>query len=121
MSVPGPGAYKTVDMLTKDGKYIISRLKDSGSMAMRQTAKRWTDENKFAKIVPGPGKYKEPETITTVGKNFISKFESSKCGKFPLSRRESTGSTNLSIFVNFENKSYTWTWGVSSAVGLWNL
>ena len=87
LSVPGPGAYKTLDTLTTTGKYFYSRFKDSGNNALRSTAYRWGQENKTLKIVPGPGRYEHPVTITNVGKNFLSKFKSSGCRKFSLAKR----------------------------------
>ena len=89
LSVPGPGTYRAVDGLTNDGKYVVSRFKDSGASAMRSTAERWLETEKFKKTVPGPGRYEMPNTINEGSKNFVSKLESGKSWRFPLAPRAS--------------------------------
>lgn len=89
LNVPGPGTYKTLNSFTDNGKYFVSKFKDSGSNALRSKADRFGEGCKMIKIVPGPGKYNSPNTITKQGNLFISKFGSSLCGKFDHSRRTS--------------------------------
>ena len=88
LSVPGPGTYQTYNTLKGDGKYFVSRFRDSGSTALKSTARRWAHENKTLMIVPGPGRYDFSTTITQVGKNFLSRFQSSQSRKFSIAKRE---------------------------------
>ena len=88
MSVPGPGTYDSAKSMTKDGKYFLSRYKDSGSTALRSSAVRFAKENAIRKV-PGPGEYEHPETIKKTGVNFISRFGSSYARTFSQSRRDS--------------------------------
>jgi hypothetical protein len=89
LNVPGPGAYKSLNGLTQDGKYFFSKFKSSGSTALKGRANRFEIANKMKALVPGPGNYNHPETITKQGKHFISRFESSSSMKFSHSIRKS--------------------------------
>ncbi|MDR3549308.1 MAG: hypothetical protein P4M11_13775 [Candidatus Pacebacteria bacterium] len=79
--------------MTQTGKYFCSRFRDSGSTAMRDTAKRFSQENESISLVPGPGKYEPLVAITKDGKQFYSRFSSSCSRGFSHAKKDSlTGS-----------------------------
>ena len=87
-SVPGPGAYETIQTLAKDGRYNLSRFPDSGSNALRSTAVRFGPQSKMQGVVPGPGRYEATATLNDKGTYFVSKYGASFCRKFSLSSRD---------------------------------
>lgn len=111
LNVPGPGTYQTLNSFTENGKYFVSKFKDSGSNALNAKADRFGQANKMDILVPGPGVYNHPETITKRGTYFISRFGSSLCGKFTHARRVSDFDAKKcknALLLLFFSHSRTW-------------
>ena len=82
---PGPGAYECVQTLKGDGRHFWSKLKDSGSTAMRSFAPRFSVDSAR---VPGPGQYEHPIPVNAEGRNFVSRFRTSFSRTFGLAKRK---------------------------------
>jgi len=82
--VPGPGAYDSYKVLQRDGRYSLSKYKDSGSNALKSTAARFFVDRAN---IPGPGQYNFPEPVNPEGRNFVSKFQSSFSRSFGSEKR----------------------------------
>ncbi|CAI2376029.1 unnamed protein product [Moneuplotes crassus] len=82
--LPGPGQYSPKTTLNKDGVYIFSHMKNTGSLTFRPS-------ERFKSIrssLPGPGQYKTPSSISTKGKHFLSTFKNTGVGLFGHGRRD---------------------------------
>jgi hypothetical protein len=82
---PGPGAYEFMPALNPEGRYMWSKLRGSGSTAMRSFAPRFSVDSAR---VPGPGHYEHPVPVNAEGRNFVSRFRTSFSRTFGQAKRK---------------------------------
>jgi hypothetical protein len=90
--VPGPGTYPAYDTLRPNGKYFVSKFKNSGAGSfapLRSTRFPATKDANF----PAPGSYDLIPTISPKGSYYLSKFHSSGVRSFGHSTRNATQSS----------------------------
>jgi hypothetical protein len=92
-------------------------------------SKRFRDYSKHTSLILfiepaaiGPGSYEVPQSLSSHGSYFLSRYPSSKAIKFLQGKRGDRGLSShpSTAFVN-GICSYAWTWGLSSAFGVWTL
>lgn len=91
--IPGPGSYPMLPSISKDGKYYLSKFKNSKASAFNPpSSKRFAGGYGNYKVysgtfVPGPGQYSPKVEMNKDGKYFISKLHSSGARTFSTGNR----------------------------------
>lgn len=93
-TVPGPGAYRTIDDINTKGKYWLSKFKNSGaSIISPARSERFQYEKK--RNEPGPGSYDPKTGINKTGSYFVSKFRSTIGPSFGHSIRKTASAATF--------------------------
>eukprot|EP00331_Platyophrya_macrostoma_P023037 CAMPEP_0176442832 /NCGR_PEP_ID=MMETSP0127-20121128/22054_1 /TAXON_ID=938130 /ORGANISM="Platyophrya macrostoma, Strain WH" /LENGTH=276 /DNA_ID=CAMNT_0017827929 /DNA_START=23 /DNA_END=850 /DNA_ORIENTATION=+ len=88
--VPGPGAYHPPGEISKDGKYFVSKFKNTGAIANMTSQRGGLVDTKN---VPGPGAYNPKISLSLNGQYFITGFKSSLARSFGQASLKGSGST----------------------------
>ncbi|EGR28344.1 hypothetical protein IMG5_177780, partial [Ichthyophthirius multifiliis] len=86
LKTPGPGAYSYLPAITENGKYFVSKFKNSGTCTFNPKGQRFA--NNIKDLNPGPGAYPSIAGITINGQYFVSKYKSSGCRTFTHGARK---------------------------------
>jgi len=90
--VPGPGAYPTPQTISPNGRYFVSKFKNSGANTFSPSRSSRFGANLETRA-PGPGAYDLQPTLSLNGKYSVSKFKSSMVRSFGHSLRINTSAT----------------------------
>jgi len=91
---PGPGAYPTPATISPNGKYFVSKFKNSGANTFPPARSSRFGANLDLKA-PGPGQYELSPLISPNGKYTASKFKSSMVRTFAHSGRNGSSGPGL--------------------------
>ncbi|CAK86276.1 unnamed protein product (macronuclear) [Paramecium tetraurelia] len=87
---PGPGEYNLPEALTENGKYQISKFRDSGAIILSPPKALSSRFSPAHQRTPGPGQYQHKGDIDPQGLYYCSKFADTKSTVFTKAKRELT-------------------------------
>jgi len=91
---PGPGAYPTIQTTSPNGKYFVSKFKNSGANTFPPARSSRFGHSVESKA-PGPGQYTLGPTLSPNGKYSVSKFKSSLVRSFGHAGRNNSSTPGL--------------------------